>query len=161
MGSELLKYLLISILFIIPLTIINSAMEALGYAKATMISMLVGGIAKVIFAYCLIGTRRVGIMGAPISTIVFYGVALIVSLIFSYKKTKTVIPIAKSIFIPLVNSFIAIYTFYPVYIHISTKINWMLSLTISVTLSMLLYVGISSLEKNKRILSILKYRMHK
>ena len=161
MGSELLKYLLISILFIIPLTIINSAMEALGYAKATMISMLVGGIAKVIFAYRLIGTRRVGIMGAPISTIVFYGVALIVSLIFSYKKTKTVIPIAKSIFIPLVNSFIAIYTFYPVYIHISTKINWMLSLTISVTLSMLLYVGISSLEKNKRILSILKYRMHK
>ena len=160
-GSELLKYLLISILFIIPLTIINSAMEALGKAKVTMISMLAGGITKVIVAYFLIGNRRVGILGAPISTIAFYGMALIVSLIFSYKKAKIVVPIARSLFIPLVNSFVAIYTFYPIYVYTSAKINRMLSLILAIAFSVALYVTISSLQKNKPILSIMKYRMHK
>ena len=161
MGSELLKYLLISIFLLIPLTVINSAMEAMGDAKITMISMLVGGIAKVMFAYFMIGSRRVGIMGAPISTIVFYGAALISSLIFLYKRAKIVIPITKSLFIPLVNSFIAIYTFYPVYVFTSTKVNWILSLILAIVFSVALYVTISTLQKNKNIFSFSKYRMHK
>jgi stage V sporulation protein B len=148
LGSRLLICLMISIFFIIPLYIVNSALEALGDVKATMISMLVGGVFKVISGFVLIGNRSFGIFGAPMSTIVFYSTALITSVSISLNSTKISLPFLKSMAMPLINSFISIYTLYAFYLHISTKINWILSFVISVILTIALYFTLNAIEGN-------------
>jgi stage V sporulation protein B len=148
LGSRLLTYLMISIFFIIPLYIINCALEALGNVKATMISMLVGGVFKVISGFVLIGNRNFGIFGAPISTIIFYSAALITSVAISIKQTKISLPFLKSMASPLINSFISIYTIYAFYLYTSTKTNWIVSFIISVVLTIVLYFVLNLIEGN-------------
>jgi stage V sporulation protein B len=156
LGSRLLRYMMLSILFIIPLSIINCTMEALGKVRVPMISMLVGGIFKIISGHLLIGNIGLGIIGAPISTLVFYGSALITSLLIAYKKTGMVIPIIRSLFLPLVNSFIAIYAVYPLYTYMSTKTNWIFVFPLSVALSVGLYLAINALQDLTRLKSYVK-----
>ena len=148
LGSKLLICLMISILFIIPLYIINCAMEAKGYVKVTMTSMIVGGVCKIISGVLLIGSKSLGIYGAPISTLAFYSTALITSVGISYKTTKINLPLIKCISIPLINSFISIFTLYALYLYASTKVNWVISFIVSVALTVLLYFALNLIEGN-------------
>ncbi len=155
-GSRLLIYLMLSIFFLIPLTVTNCTLEAIGDVKVPMISMLVGGIFKIISGYVLIGNREFGILGAPISTLIFYGSALITSLIIAYKKRGIVMSIVKPAFLPLINSFISIYLIYPLYSYVITKMNWIIAFMISVILSIMIYIAINALEGNLKLKSYLK-----
>lgn len=156
LGSRLLIYMMLSIFFLIPLSVINCTMEALGEVRVPMISMLIGGIFKIISGYVLIGNMGFGIIGAPISTLIFYGTALITSSIIAYKKAGIIIPIIRSSLLPLVNSFVAIYTVYPLYAYISTKINWILAFLLSVALSIGLYLTINALQDLTKLKSYVK-----
>ncbi len=156
LGSRLLIYMMLSIFFLIPLSILNCIMEALGQVKVPMISMLMGGIFKILSGYFLIGNMGFGIIGAPISTLIFYGVALITSQIIAYKRSGIVIPIIRSAFLPLVNSFISIYTVYPLYSYISIRINWIAAFILSVALSIGLYLLVNALEDLVKLKSYIK-----
>ena len=156
LGSKLLVYMMLSVFFLIPLSILNCTMEAIGEVKAPMISMLIGGVFKMIFGYLLIGNMGFGIIGAPLSTLIFYGVALITSEIIAYKKSGIVMPIIRSSFLPLVNSFISIYTVYPIYTYVSVKINWIVAFLLSVALSIVLYVLVNAIEDLTKLKSYVK-----
>lgn len=156
LGSRLLVYLILSIFFLIPLTIVNCTLEATGEVKAPMVSMLVGAIFKIVSGYVLIGNTGFGISGAPISTLIFYGVALITSLIIAYKKVNVLMPIVESAFLPLVNSFISIYLFYPLYSFASSKMHWIVAFLIAVILSIILYIAINAFQDNSKFKSYLK-----
>lgn len=145
-GSILLFYLILSVIFILPLSIMNCALEAAGEVKAPMISMLVGSIFKIISAYFLIGSPDFGIIGAPISTLIFYSVALITSLGIANKKIGVIPPIIRSIALPVINSFISIYSIYPIYTYLSMRISWMISFMASIISSIIIYVILSVLE---------------
>ena len=155
LGSKLLVYLLMSIFFLIPLSIINCSLEALGNAKATTISMLVGAIFKLTLGYILIGEGSFGILGAPISTIAFYGSALIASSVIAYKKESIILPVLKSMFKPLIYSFIAIYTLYPIYTFISAKVNWIITMIITSILSVALYLCLNILGKKVNLKTVM------
>ena len=148
LGSRLLIYLIMSIFFLIPLSILNCAMEAAGEEKVTMISMFVGGILKVGVGYVLIGNQRFGILGAPISTLVFYITAFITSVIFAYKKKKIDIPFITSLALPLANSFISIYVVYAIYLYVSAKINWVISFVLAIIMTIIVYLILNILEGN-------------
>lgn len=150
LGSKLLIYLMISVFFIIPLYIVNCAMEAKGDVKVTMISMLVGAVFKIISGSLLIGNKSFGIFGAPISTLAFYAAALITSVAICYKTTRIKLPLIKSMSVPLINSFISIYIFYALHLHLSTKINWIISFISAVILTILLYFALNLIEGNLR-----------
>ena len=155
-GSILLIYLLLSIFILIPLSIINCALEALGDEKIPMISIIVGSIFKIISAYLLIGNPKWGICGAPISTLISYAVAFIISLFYLQIKRGVSIPILKSIGLPLINSFISIFGIYPIYIFMSRKSNSIFSFIISVFISIIVYIFLNILDGNIEELKNLK-----
>jgi O-antigen/teichoic acid export membrane protein len=155
-GSVLLIYLLLSIFILIPLSIINCALEALGDEKIPMISIIVGSIFKIISAYLMIGNTNFGICGAPISTLISYAVAFIISLLYLQVKRGVLLPILKTVGLPLVNSFISIFGIYPIYIFMSRKSNSILSFIISVIISIIVYILLNILDGNIKDLKKLK-----
>ena len=146
LGSKLLVYLIMSIFFLIPLSILNNAMEAVGEEKITMISMIVGGFFKIAVGYFLIGNQNFGILGAPISTLVFYITAFLTSAIIAHKKKDIDIPFITYLALPLINSFISIYAIYAVYLYASTKLNWIISFIFAVIMTIIVYFFLSLLE---------------
>ena len=160
-GSQLLVYSMLSMFFLIPLSILNCAMEAQGKVNVTMISMIVGGIFKIIFGYALIGNTNFGIFGAPISTLAFYCVAFLTSSIIAYKKFQIILPILNYMAVSLINAFVSIFSVYVVYLYVSTKINWILAFVLATFLSILLYLVINIVEgniKSKILLKLSTYR---
>ena len=138
LGSKLLVYLSVSFVFLIPLTILNCGLEAIGKVNYTMISILVGSLFKVVFGYLMIGSEVFGIYGAPLSTIISYMISFIISLLIAHKEN--IVPnLIKPFALPLINSFISIYAIYPIYVVLSRKFP-IISFIISVISTMILYV---------------------
>ena len=139
LGSMLLVLLAPSIIFSSMLVVTNSALEALGYFKVPIISMLVGGIWKLVVSYLLIRNPNFGISGAPIGTVISYATALLVSLMLFHKKTYAGIPVLSTLFRPY---FCAIFSVtFAKYIHSTIVRNNhpILALMISITISAITY----------------------
>ena len=142
MGSVLLTYLSVSLVFMSPLLVLNSALEAQGEIKAPMISMIIGSVFKLIISYILISNPNFGILGAPLGTIASYVIAFGVSLVIAYKRKGIVLPIIKTISLPIINSFIAVIAVYPVYLK-GYNANSTLSFIVAVLFTMLIYILLS------------------
>ena len=69
LAAPLLSVLGISILFSGLITTTNAVLQSYRQAGKPMISMSIGALVKMLFAYFLIGIPSVGIYGAPISTL--------------------------------------------------------------------------------------------
>jgi stage V sporulation protein B len=142
MGSVLLTYLSVSLIFMSPLLVLNSALEAQGEIKAPMISMIIGSVFKLIISYILISNPNFGILGAPLGTIASYVIAFGVSVVIAYKRKGIVLPIIKTISLPIINSFIAIIAVYPIYLK-GYNANSTLSFIVAVLFTMLIYILLS------------------
>ena len=77
-ACDLLRTLSVGIVLISLLTVINTVLEAKGKIALTVLSLVIGGIVKAIGNYILIA--RIGIYGAPVSTVISYAVSLAISL---------------------------------------------------------------------------------
>ena len=104
----------------------------------------------------MIGNTNFGICGAPISTLISYAVAFIISLLYLQIKRGVLLPILKTVGLPLVNSFISILGIYPIYIFMSRKSNSILSFIISVFISIIVYIFLNILDGNIKELKSLK-----
>ena len=80
-GAEMLMMLSLGVCLLSALTVINTALESKGMIAATVISLLLGCAVKLYSSYLLIGKDSVGMLGAPLGTVISYVVSLIVSLI--------------------------------------------------------------------------------
>ena len=81
-GAELLVVLSLALPMLSGLTVVNTALESQGRISATVISLASGCAVKLAVSYVTIGTERVGVLGAPLGTVVSYAVSLAVSLLF-------------------------------------------------------------------------------
>lgn len=108
-GSELLCMLTPAILFSSMLMVVNSILEAAGKLRSPMISMIFGSIAKLLVSYFAITKSSLGILGAPLGTVICYAMALLVSLILYDKTLKTRLPIFASSFAPYSSAFTAVF----------------------------------------------------
>ncbi len=68
MAAPLLSILGAAILFSGMITTTNAILQAYRHTVLPMISMLIGVLVKIVFAYILVGIPSVGAMGAPLST---------------------------------------------------------------------------------------------
>ena len=152
LGGILLVYLLFSLVFLLPLVVLNSALEAIGVAKAPLISMCIGGIFKIFTGYILISTETINIYGAPISTLISYAASLVVSLILS-NKHKITPSVFKSIGLPLINSFVSIFPLYILYLKLSQQNYAVCNFLIFGVISVIIYIILNIAEGN-----IKKYR---
>ncbi|NLT58398.1 MAG: polysaccharide biosynthesis protein [Clostridiales bacterium] len=71
-AAPLLATLGIAVVFVCLVSITTSMLQAIGRERIPMATMLIGGVIKVLATYVLVGNPRIGLSGAPISTILCY-----------------------------------------------------------------------------------------
>lgn len=112
-GAPLLSVLSVSVISMSLLTVLNSILEATLNPKIPLFSMTLGAFFKVICGYFFIG--RLGIIGAPISTGISYGISLLISLGYVLGGLKLKISAFRLVWIPLFSSIISIGAAYVAY----------------------------------------------
>ena len=85
-GGMLLCELGITCYFMTMSLMTNSILPANGNERLPLISILLGGVTKVIVTYALVGNPAINIYGAPLGTMCCYIVMLVSNLIFMRKK---------------------------------------------------------------------------
>ena len=60
----------------------NAVLQASGKEKLTMLTMITGGLVKIIINWFLVAQRPVNIYGAPVGTLVSYAVMMLMNLVF-------------------------------------------------------------------------------
>ena len=71
-GTTLLAILGVGVFFNSFVLLMNAIMQAHGYVYIPVVNMIIGGIAKIIVNYVLVGNPSIHIVGAPIGTLVCY-----------------------------------------------------------------------------------------
>ena len=84
-AAPLLTVLAPSCLFLGMLTVMSAALQAYGHERLPILAMLAGGGVKIVCSFILIG--RIGITGAPVSTLLCYMTACFIDLAFCRRKT--------------------------------------------------------------------------
>ena len=79
-GAEALIALSFGIPLLSSLTVINTALESKGKIAVTVISLISGAVTKFAVTYALVGKGNLGIIGAPLGTVISYAVSLCISL---------------------------------------------------------------------------------
>ncbi len=100
LAAPLLSVLGISVTLSCLVTVGNAVLQAYGRPHIPTVSMTVGAVLKIVFAYALIGMREIGIMGAPISTLICDLVINLVNFYFIVKYLPGNIDIGRSFLRP-------------------------------------------------------------
>lgn len=108
-GAEMLIFLSPAVFLLPVLSVINTALEARGRLNATVISLGLGSLVKLVLSYVLIVNTNLGILSAPISTCVSYLISLLVSL-FALKREKIKLYYFSNIYAPLLLSLVVFYS---------------------------------------------------
>ena len=159
-GAPLLSLLSPSILFFSLLMIVNTILEAAGRVSAPMISMLLGSLAKIILSYILITHTELGILGAPIGSVICYATALFTSLIIYGRSIKAHLPIFSTCAPAYLSALTAVLCSRYLYIKLFLVFDERVLLLISIVFCALIYlvlltfIGILS---PKRLKEIAKY----
>lgn len=107
-AAPLLSLLALSVVFSGLITTTNAALQAFGYTRVPIASMLVGSTLKLVCAALLISVPTINIMGAPLSTFVCNSVIVGINLQLLYRRTGAVEGIAKTLLQPLIISLLAV-----------------------------------------------------
>ena len=98
-AAPMLSILAIAVFFVGMLAVTNAVLQACGKAHMPVISMVAGGVVKLVSSYILIGT--VGTAGTPISTVLCYVTAVVINMIFVIKYTGIMPSVIKTYIRPL------------------------------------------------------------
>ena len=159
-GARLLSAVTPAIFFASLLIIINTSLEAEGFVKIPIYSMLFGGIVKIVIGYFLIAKPEIGIGGAPVGTVASYAAALLVSLIFSFKRSKVKIRILSQALPSYMFAAVSVVASRAVYHPLSELVGWRASLFASIIICALIYLAFSAFSgmfKNLKIALSAKY----
>ena len=144
-----------------PLLIINTVLEACGVVRGPLVSMMVGGVVKLLLSYYLIG-GNLGILGAPVSTIISYLASLLVSTAMLRIKCGCYVLSIFSFFGPLVNAVLTLIPIRMLAVKCSSVLGEALSFVLAIVLSMIVYVlfsfltGVISFKRIERIATYTK-----
>ena len=87
-AAPLLEPLALAFVFVSLVSLTNALMQAAGRERLPVISMIIGGIVKLVTNYTLIGIPSINIHGAPIGTIACYATIAIINVVFLYRRTE-------------------------------------------------------------------------
>lgn len=159
LGAEMLIVLSLALCLLSSLTVVNTALESQGKMGGAVFSLLLGCAVKFAVSYVMIGADNVGILGAPIGTVVSYVISLAVSLLLLGRTGVRIYAVAKVIGIYMV----AAVSFYPAYKLVyatsalgSSFISMIASLAISFVSYMLMLFALYVLLSKGRV-----FKMHK
>ena len=159
-GARLLCFIAPSIFFYSLLLIVNTILEAAGRVRAPLISMTIGSIVKIGVSYYLIVVADMGIVGAPVGTVLSYAVALLISTLIYGVSFKKHVPIFEGSFLPYLSSFIAVALSRVAYDKLLSFVSATPALIISIFLAALIYLTILAfcgIIKPKEMRELAKY----
>ena len=81
LGGQLLSTLGIASIFVCLMLVTNSILQAYGRVNLPIITMLLGGVVKIVLNYNLVAIPSVNIHGAPIGTLVCFALTAVLNLI--------------------------------------------------------------------------------
>ena len=131
----------VSVVFLGIIATTNVFLNTAGKQKLPIVSMLIGAFAKLISNYFLLG--KIGIYGAPISTVICYLFAASFNIYFTVKYVGK-LPNVKRIFaLPIISSILAIGTSALLYAVFSAFLPIKITTIASIAVSVILYCLIS------------------
>lgn len=87
-GAACLRVLAFAIPFVALVSLTNAVLQAAGRVRVPVITMLIGGVIKVLVNYTLVGTPDINIYGAPFGTVVCYTFIAVTNLIILRKYIR-------------------------------------------------------------------------
>jgi len=102
-ASRILSILGFGIIFLSLFQTLTGIIQGLGKPFVPVINLFIGAAIKLVLSYILIGIPELNIRGAAISTVIGYGIAAILNLIFILKYTKTRFSYLNVVIKPLVS----------------------------------------------------------
>ena len=130
-----------SVVFLGIISITNTFLNASGKQKLPIISMLVGAVAKLVSNYFLLD--KVGILGAPISTVICYLFAAGLNIFFTVKYVGSLPSIGKTFGLPLLSSVLSIGVSAVIYGFLIRFLPMLPCTIAGILLSIILYVFVS------------------
>lgn len=107
-GILILKYLSISVPFIIITQTTTSIMQGIGHYIRPIINLFIGCIVKVVLTYLLVPIPEINIYGAVIASIAAYIIATILNMISIKRKLKLSLKVAQTFIKPIIASVVMI-----------------------------------------------------
>ena len=144
-GALLLVALVPAIYFNGCLLSVNSLLEAAGDVKAPMKAMLFGCLAKLPVSYFLVAVPRIGILCAPIGTVLCYSLALIYSTVRLKRREGISAPLVSSGVKQYLSSLLAILSVLPFHYGIFSLLFGRLRIVITISVVACIYFFISIL----------------
>lgn len=141
-GAQLLFALAPAILLSSLVMMVNTVLEAAGKVRAPMISMLFGCVAKTIVSSILITKSGLGIIGAPLGTVICYGTALAISLMIYRKNIGHSLPIISSHILPYIAALISVLTAKYLYLRLIYIVENSILLLASILIAGVIYIGL-------------------
>ncbi|MBO7310078.1 MAG: polysaccharide biosynthesis protein [Clostridia bacterium] len=123
LAAPLLSALGASVLFSCLITATNTVLQSSRKVLLPIISLLAGAIVKAAGAYILIGRPSVGVMGAPISTLLSNIAVLGINIIFIYKYVSRETGMLAVLPKPFLASVVSMLVSYAVYIVVDRALN--------------------------------------
>ncbi|NMD44530.1 MAG: polysaccharide biosynthesis protein [Clostridiales bacterium] len=178
-GPVILSLLGTASIFICYALILNSILLANGNERIPMYAMLIGGTAKLLLNYRLVGDIRINIYGAPIGTIACYCIMCIVSGLYLKKTMGRHLRFSSVILKPLLSSLIMSVAAFFSYMFInklmqsqlgSSRITMAISLLFSILIAIAVYLisviltksislaDLKLIPKGEKIAQLLKIR---
>lgn len=144
----------VSVLFLGIISVTNAFLNSAGKQKLPIISMLVGAGAKLISNYFLL--EKIGMLGAPISTVICYLFASTLNIYFTMKHVGNLPKLSKILILPFIASVLSIGTGALLHIGIAVSLPSNLSTIASIIVAVFLYFILSfkikAIEKNDILL---------
>ncbi|MBR5470708.1 MAG: polysaccharide biosynthesis protein [Oscillibacter sp.] len=80
-----LRLLGIATIFVCMMILTNAILQTLGKEKLPIITVIIGGVVKIVMNYILVGNPEINIHGAPVSTLCCYAVIVSLNMFFVWK----------------------------------------------------------------------------
>lgn len=80
-GAQVMRVLGVAVIVNAIVLMTNAIMQAYGHVTIPMITLLVGGVIKLIVNYFLVGNPELNIVGAPIGTVICYAAITVMNLV--------------------------------------------------------------------------------
>lgn len=127
-----------SVLFLGIISATNAFLNSAGKQRLPIISMLIGAIAKLISNYILL--EKIGMLGAPISTVICYLSASALNIYFTLKHVGKIPNLIKIFVLPLIASVLSIGISALIFIGISVALPIKIATISSIVLAVIMYI---------------------
>lgn len=139
MGAPLLTILAPAIFFVCLLSVTNALLQASGYERKPIISMVAGAIVKLVLTYILVGISEIGMNGVPISTFFCYLTVSVFNVYFLVKYVHIKLDFGRMFVKPVIAGAACAVSAWGVYYLLSLYVNYIVSMFLGIVIGAVVY----------------------